>query len=699
LLSRDTTRLLTLLGPPGIGKTRLSIAVAYEMLAKFMDGVFFVALAPISDEPLVPATIANVLGLQEVGPQTLLERLKTYLRDKQTLLVLDNFEQILPAATTIADLLTACPWLKILVTSRAPLHIRHERQFPVLPLALPESSRLPPIETLAGYAAIELFLERAQAVKPDFALTEDNAPTVAAICARLDGLPLAIELISARVKLLPPAALLERLHGRLMLQSDVLRDLEARHRTLNAAIDWSYHLLTLDEQILFRRLGVFVGGCTLEAIEAVCSPPTDVLDCVASLVDKSLLRQETDLNQEPRFTMLETLREYVLEKLMESGEEEASRRAHAEYFLALAERAEPELRRADQIYWLDYLENELDNLRVALNWSVKNEYVDLGLRLVSALAWFWVIHFRMVEGLEWAEKLLIHNPSPSLEKARSLYTVALLSSVLGDNTRGAVLEEEALPILRKFNDQPAIALSLIGVMRWVQGEYTQAEENFNEGLSLARQSGDKWQEAHLLYALSAFYHLTSSQQDLKRATELVNEGLGLARQVGDRYITNWLLNQASALAQQRGQLELCKALLAESLTLSEQLNDARMVANAQKGLGKIALLQHDYQRALVFYRKSLLWCVEMGLQGGIVENILGFAELALATAQIDRAARLFAAMQDYTNMFLVLPSDPSHFHTNIRILRSKMEEAAFAAAWAEGCTMTLEQAVAYVLEE
>lgn len=341
-LLQPESRLLTLVGPPGIDKTRLALQVAAQVLDNFAEGVFFVALASISDFNLVPTMIANTLDIPDIGPRTPLERLKVFLSNKQMLLLLDNFEQILPAAPAIADLLAACPWIKLLVTSRAPLRIRQERQLPVAPLALPHLAALPDVETLSGNAAVTLFLERAQAVKPDFSLTAENAPTIAAICTRLDGLPLAIELISARIKLLPPTALLERLSGRLLLQSDGLRDLEPRHRTLNNAIDWSYQLLSTEEQTLFRRLGVFVGGWTLEAAEAICLDRLNLnpLDGLASLLDKNLIKQETGFDGEPRFTMLETIREYALQQLIASGELDPLCQRHLAYFVKLAEQVE-----------------------------------------------------------------------------------------------------------------------------------------------------------------------------------------------------------------------------------------------------------------------------------------------------------------------------------------------------------------------
>ncbi|MFQ5794857.1 MAG: AAA family ATPase [Candidatus Bipolaricaulia bacterium] len=389
-------RLLTLTGAGGTGKTRLGLQAAADLIDDFEDGVYFVDLAPISDPGLVVSAIAQKMGVREaeVGGRPLLDSLKEHLRDKQILLLLDNFEQVVAAAPQVAELLAACAWLKLLVTSREPCHVRGEHVFPVPPLALPEPDRKRPlaIEYLMQYEAVRLFIDRAQAVKPDFAVTHENAPAVAEICIRLDGLPLAIELAAARITLLPPQVMLARLGSRLKLLTGGARDLPARQQTLRATIDWSYDLLDASEQTLFERLSVFVGGCTLEVAEAVCNGTgdleldVDVLDGLASLVDKNLLRQEEQVEGAPRFLMLETIREYGLERLEASGEAEATQRTRADYYLALAEQAEPKLWGGpEQGEWLDRLEVEHDNLRAALAWCEQSGECEVGLRLGVAL--------------------------------------------------------------------------------------------------------------------------------------------------------------------------------------------------------------------------------------------------------------------------------------------------------------------------
>src|SRR5829696_8319575 len=430
LLRAEGLRVLTLTGPGGIGKTRLGLQVGAELLDEFEEGVFFVALAPITDPALVPSAIAEALGVVEAADQPLEEALKDYLRSKELLVLLDNFEQVLGGAPLVGQLLSACPKLKVLATSRSVLRVYGEQEYPVPPLELPSPGRLPPIDRLSQYEAVRLFIERAKAAKPDFSVTDENAPAVAAICARLDGLPLAIELAAARIKLLTPAAMLERLGSRLKLLGGGARDLPERQRTLRGTIEWSHALLDEGEQVLFARLAVFSGGRTLEAIEAVCDAkgdlPMDALEGVSSLLDKSLLRQEEGPEGEPRFVMLETIHEYTRERLGASGEAEEVRRLHAEYFLALAEEAEAELSGADQLAYLERLEAEHDNFRAALTWSLERASVT-ALRMAAALARFWEKRSYFSEGSSWLEAAVRLSESVEAATADSATRAKLLS--------------------------------------------------------------------------------------------------------------------------------------------------------------------------------------------------------------------------------------------------------------------------------
>src|ERR671912_238861 len=433
LLRSSETRLLTLLGPGGTGKTRVGLQVAAELVDDFEDGVFFVPIAAITDPTLVAPTIARILGLSEGEAQPPEELLEGYLRDRQTLLLLDNLEQVIEAAPVVEKLLSSAANLKILATSRIPLGLYGEYEFPVPPLSLPDPDSLPPLEHFTEYEAIRLFVERARAVKPDFSLTEENGPAVVEICKRLDGLPLAIELAAARIKLLPPRVLLDKLGNRLKILTGGARNLPERQRTLRNAIEWSYELLDEGEKLLFARLGVFSGGATLEAIEAVCDAegdlPTDVFDGASSLLDKSLLRQEEGAGGEPRFVMLETIHEFANAMLEGSGEAEAMRRAHASYFLALSEEADPALKGAEDAAWLDRLEQEQDNMRTALSWAIEHEEGELALRLGAALRWFWYMEGYYGEGSRWLEAALRKNwDAASTEgRARALEGVGWLA--------------------------------------------------------------------------------------------------------------------------------------------------------------------------------------------------------------------------------------------------------------------------------
>ena len=481
---------------------------------------------------MLPA-IAQTLAITESGRQSLRDAVIAFLRDKQLLLVLDNFEQVMDAASLVADLLQGVARLKVLVTSRFVLKLHAEYEYPVLPLACPERGRLPTDCTaLSQYAAVALFIARARQVKADFAVTNENAPAVAEICARLDGLPLAIELAAARVKLLTPQALLPRLASCLKLLTGGARDRPARQQTLRGAIDWSYDLLSEEEKALFARLSVFVGGWTVEAAEAVCPAVGDVcldpLDGLSSLADKSFVRQEEDARSgEPRFTMLETLREYASERLVASGEWEDARRTHANYFLQLAEEAEPHLTGHAQVAWLARLEIEHDNLRAVLRWALDSMEIGLGLRLAGIVGRFWWVRGYLSEGRGWLDEFLVAANPRDDRAISSAYALALnwaarLADKQGDYTRTAALAEESLSLFRELGDKrgAASALNILGRAAMRQGDYARARALHEEGLALCRECGDT---SGLAASLNNLGILVAEQGNYTQAMELHQE--------------------------------------------------------------------------------------------------------------------------------------------------------------------------------
>jgi predicted ATPase len=527
LMLRDEVRLVTLTGPGGIGKTRLGLQVAAELSESFADGVFFVDLTPLRHPSLVLPTIAQTLGIQEAPGQSLLERLVEGLRQKQLLLLLDNFEQVLSAAVQVADLLSACPRLNVLVTSRETLHVRAEHEFAVPPLALPDPRHLPELAALAQSEAVALFLERAQATKSDFQLTPTNARAIAEICTHLDGLPLAIELAATRIKLLPPQVLLARLGQGLAVLTSGARDVQARHQTLRHTITWSYDLLNAQEQRLFRRLAVFVGGCTLEAAEAVSTAvddtDADVLEGMASLLDKSLLQRTERDGEEPRFVMLEIIREYGLEVLASEREAQATRTAHAAYYLALAEQAEPELSGPQQLSWFERLEREHDNLRAALSWFLEQDSErrrsELALRFSGALSRFWEIRGYVSEGRRWLERVLDESRGVrSAVRAKALVGAGALATLQDDFGQAEALCGEGLALYRELGDRrgSATALSCLGYATMMRSNYAAAHALLEEALALFREAGDTGSSVYALHRLASVLFFRVSMQERRR---------------------------------------------------------------------------------------------------------------------------------------------------------------------------------------
>jgi len=705
LLQADV-RLLTLIGPGGVGKTRLAVQVAVDLRGEFMDGVTFVALAAISDPTLVLPTIAQTLGLRESGSEPLPMRLYDYLRDKHTLLLLDNLEQIVEAGAGVANLLEVAPRLKVLMTSRVALHLYGEYEYVVPPLALPDPQQLPPLEILTQYEAIRLFSERAQAVKADFTVTSTNAAAITEICVRLDGLPLAIELAAARSKILAPSALLSRLERRLQVLTGGAINLPARHQTLRGTIDWSYNLLDPGEQTLARRLAVFAHGCTLEAAEAVCDAnrdlPLDVLDGLASLVDKSLLSPVDGVEDQPRFAMLETIREYLLERLAEGGELETIGRQHLLYYVELAEQADLELSRSPQGAWLARLRQDHDNLRAALRWAIEHDVPELGVRLVFALYSFWALGGYVSEGRRWVITFLAqaHAAWPAELRAKALQVAALLAVSDGNYIAARDPVEESVAIYRQLGDQLNLARTLrpLGWVLVIQGEHTRARTILEESAALDREVGD---HAGLASSLQWQALLALDQADYVAARALLEQSLRIRQMLADQIGVSQILNSLGDVARCEADYERAGALYQESLTHLRAAGTRAEVASILHNLGYVALAQGNQQRARTHFAESLALHREENNRSGVLEGLSGFGAVMAAKGQPRRAAVLFGAVAALRTALSapIWPAERVEYERHMVGVRTALGEGRLLAALAEGRGMTLKEAIAYALNE
>ncbi len=672
-----TTRLLTLTGAGGAGKTRLALQVAAEVLEDFKDGVWLVSLAALADPALVPQAVASALGVPEQPVHPLSETLAGYLRSKSLLLLLDNCEHLLSTCAHLAEaLLTGCPNLRILATSREVLGIPGELNLRVPSLSLPDPKRLPSFETLTQYEAVRLFVDRATFVLPGFSVTASNAAAVAQVCARLDGIPLAIELAAARVKVLTVDQIAARMDDRFRFLTRGARTARGRHQTLRATIDWSYDLLSDEERVLLRRLSVFAGGWTLEAAEAICSGDdlevSEILDLQTQLVDKSLIVVDTQGNQ-ARYRVLETIRQYAGERLLESKDQSDIARRHGDWYMTLAEQADLQLRGSRQGVWLARLEGEHDNLRAALEWSKVEADGQAQLRLAGALHWFWFMHGHWSEGREALDGALARSNTP----------LSLLPKVFEGAAHFA----------------------------WRQRDYQQARSLCEKGLAVCRELGAE-KSFSVAYLLIVSGHL-AVDSDPARASTLYQESLDLCRARGHKWLAIMAVTSLGRAATVQGDNQRAVAFLTEGLTLAKDMEDKWFIAYTLRSLGVVALDQHDHVRAGAFFRESLTLSSQISVgpawgRGAVgerwvtEESLEGLAAVASAKGHYAQAARLFGAAEvlgEVLGLHHMRASDRAHYDESVAFARAALGDGDFGAAWAEGRALTLEQAIEYALKE
>ena len=661
-IQRADVRLVTLVGPPGVGKTRVALQVAHELEPTLRDGAIFIALAPIHDPELVLRAIVQALGLPEVANQSMLEQLTTALHASERLLVFDNFEQVLAAAPVLSELLETARTLKLLVTSRAALHLSGEHQVRVPPLGLPDPHDLPTLDVLAQVPAVTLFVQRAQAAAPDFALHATNAAAVAAVCQRLDGLPLALELAAARSVLFTPQALLAHLQRPLAILTGGARDLPAHQQTLRSTIAWSYTLLQPREQLLFARLGMFGGSFSSDAVTAICigahDEALDVLDGLALLLDQSLIQHELNASGEVRLRMLETIREYALEQLTQAQEVDSLRECHARYYVQFAERAEAQIHGAQQVFWSDRLEQEHENIRAGMLWSLHNSVPEVGLRLVSALWWFWITRGHSLEGQHWCNALLPHVGTVAPEvQGKALLGIAAMASYHGRLEECVALVERSADLSCRTGNRRdlSVAWTLLGMHAAYRGEHEQAAAWHRQSLAIMRELGDAW---------------------------------GIAEALGSQGISAFNL----------AQFDQANACLTEALSLFRTIGDVWSITYASTFLGLTLIRQGDDERAAhLFTERSFLQ--NLNLRVSVPEALVGLTVTACIQGQVERAAQLAGAAEALRGLFgtFISPTVQSINAEYIARVRSQMEEHRFTEVWEAGRAMSFEQIIEYTV--
>jgi len=707
----NAKRLVTITGPGGTGKTRLSLQVGSNLVNAFPNGVWLVELAPVVDPELVSQAAASALGVHVQRDQSVIDALTDFLREKDLLLILDNCEHLVDACAKLADsLLHLSPCLKILASSREALGIDGEVPFRLPSLSTPDMRNLPSTQTLLQYEAVRLFIERATTALATFTVTDDNAPALAQICHRLDGIPLAIELAAARVRMLSVEQIADRLDDCFRLLTGGSRTALPRLQTLRALIDWSYNLLSTSERTLLRCLSVFMGGWTLEALETVCASaeveqqvkPSEILDILTSLINKSLVSVEHEQDQEPRYRLLETIRQYALEKLAESGEGESIRNQHLGYFMSLAERAEPEFHGAEQRAWFDRMEFEHDNFRAALRWSLENGNVraELGLRVASSLWWFWFIRGYSIEGYDWLERTLTESASRTpvdlATRAKALTRIGYFQSQL------SVHFEEGLELARTLGPtgkkSMAIALWSRGTWANYQADYVGSIALEEEGLKLFRELGNHWGICETLTWMGSSF---SSLGDHQKAEQFLMESLMLARQVRDSNEIAWALWQLGNVAIARKDFEQATVFLEESLALYKEMKNPFGFTWVLGALGNANLEKGDYSQAISRYKEQLALYWERGNERQTAEGLGELAGAATFAKHPEQAAILFGAAESLreSSEETMFPYQRPWYESFLKALHPQLDKDRLTVLWAEGRAMTAKQAVAYAMKE
>jgi len=699
------TRLLTLTGAGGSGKTRLALEVARDLIEAYPDGVWLVELAPLSEEALVPKVVAEALRVPERPQEPLSDTLAEVLRDRQLLLVLDNCEHLLEATAWLVDkLLDSCPRLRIIATSREAIGVEGEVRWLVPPLSVPEPQGTPSSKELEAYESVRLFVERARGRDPSFSLNPKNAIAVTEICRRLEGIPLAIELAAARVGALSLEQISQRLNDSLKLLTGGSKTQMAKQRTLRGALDWSHQLLSEDEKELFGRLSVFAGGWTLEASEAVGSgqgiEEDEVLDLLSELVEKSLVVARGSERGGVRYRLLEPVRQYARERLGRSGEGEEVQRRHANFFLTLAEEAEQRLWGPEDREWLERLEAEHDNTRAALSWALGRGEIEQGLRLAGALWPFWEARGYYYEATRWLEEALENDGRTSaVVRAKALKAVAWLAHAQGDTARAEAAAREGLELGAEVEIGSSLAASfriVLGIAARLRGDYGRAKTLAEESLMLSQEVHDEVGSAHALLELG---NASSSLGDHTRAREFYEEGIVLAMDAGYAVRLADLLSCLGILFLNEGDYQRAVELFEEAIALFREHGYKGRLEYDLDNLGWAALLRGDHERAKSYYEESLTLCKELGDRLIASDSLDGLACVAGAKGEALRAARLFGAAQALCEAggYQLTPEEEASREPYLFMAHSRLDEAAWEGAWAEGRAMSMEQAIEYAL--